>query len=86
MHVPKVPIVSWKKVSKLLESLGYAFIRQEGSHKRYRIDNSRDPQADGVTLPAHDPVHVKTLGRILKTIEHQTGIPKNRLVEMLNEL
>lgn len=84
--MPKVPVVSWKRVARLLERLGYVLVRQEGSHKRYQIKNSKDPQTDGVTLPAHDPVHIKTLNRILKTIEIQTGVPKTELVEMLNKL
>jgi predicted RNA binding protein YcfA (HicA-like mRNA interferase family) len=84
--VPKVPPVSWKKVTKLLEKLGYELIRQEGSHKRYHIKNSKDPHTDGVTIPAHDPIHIKTLNRILKTIEAQTGIAKIELVEMLKKL
>jgi predicted RNA binding protein YcfA (HicA-like mRNA interferase family) len=84
--VPRVPVVSWKKVAKLLESLGYEFSRQEGSHKRYRIKISNDPQMDGVTLPAHNTIHVKTLNRILRTIERQTGIPKKKLIELLGKI
>jgi predicted RNA binding protein YcfA (HicA-like mRNA interferase family) len=75
-----------KKVAKLLESLGYEYVRQEGSHIRYRLNNTKDPLSDGVTVPAHDPVHIKTINRILKTIELQTGIPKRKLIEMPNNI
>lgn len=82
--MPKAPVVSWVKVAKLLEQLGYRLVRQEGSHKGFELEQGTGSLAgNAVTVPEKDPVLIKTLNRILKTVEAQTGVPKKQLIEML---
>jgi hypothetical protein len=48
---------------------------------------SKDPLANAVTIPEKNPVHPKTLDRILKTISSETGISKEvKLKDKVREL
>jgi predicted RNA binding protein YcfA (HicA-like mRNA interferase family) len=43
-----VPVLKPREVSRILESLGFAEVRQRGSHKQYRHADGR-----GTTVPFH---------------------------------
>jgi predicted RNA binding protein YcfA (HicA-like mRNA interferase family) len=43
-----VPVLKPREVSRILENLGFAEVRQRGSHKQYRHADGR-----GTTVPFH---------------------------------
>ena len=46
--MPPLPVIDAKTFIKFLESLGFYFVRQKGSHVRYKHDDGR-----AVTVPIH---------------------------------
>ena len=46
--MPPLPVIDAKTFIKFLESLGFYFVRQKGSHARYKHDDGR-----AVTVPIH---------------------------------
>jgi predicted RNA binding protein YcfA (HicA-like mRNA interferase family) len=46
--MPKQPILKPREVCRILESLGFALVRQRGSHMQYR-----HPAGRGTTVPNH---------------------------------
>ena len=44
----KLPVLKPREVSRILETLGFALVRQRGSHMQYRHADSR-----GTTVPNH---------------------------------
>ncbi len=65
----------------MLESIGYSFLRQTGSHAR--MGKQCETGIQPVTVPLHNELNVKTLNVLLNDISAQTGIPKEILLEML---
>ena len=71
--------VSGDRLIHVLTGLGYAVIRQRGSHARLRHDG---PPAHMITIPRHNPLKTGTLHGILlevaqarsTTIESLTGL------------
>ncbi|WP_292392268.1 type II toxin-antitoxin system HicA family toxin [Methanoculleus sp. UBA303] len=64
------PVVSGLAVIKLLESLGYSYVRQHGSHVQMaRLDKNDAPP---VTVPLHNEVSVGTLYVILDIVSEAT--------------
>jgi len=71
--------VSGDRLIHVLTGLGYAVIRQKGSHVRLRHDG---PPAHMITIPRHSPLKTGTLHGILlevaqarsTTIESLTGL------------
>lgn len=59
----RLPRVSARKVIKILEELGFALVRQSGSHKIYR-----NKEGKRVTVPFHSGkiIHPKVLRSILR--------------------
>ena len=72
--------VSGKQLVRMLERLGYLVVRQKGSHVRL---HHAGPSQHTVTVPLHDPVKTGTLHGILSDVAGNTGIPLERLVELL---
>ena len=68
----RMPSVSGREVIAALERIGYAVVRQRGSHVRMRHPN--DPSRQPVTIPLHRAVKTGTLHAILRdanlTVEH----------------
>jgi len=59
--MPKLPILEPKGIIRILESSGFRFVRQKGSHRIYVRDNLR------VTVPYHNKnLKPKTLKHIIK--------------------
>lgn len=79
--MPPLPQVSGTELVRLLERLGYEFIRQRGSHARYRLQTSLGTH--NITVPMHRVVAKGTLNDILNKVSLWTGIPKNELINRL---
>lgn len=71
--MPKLPCVSGKEAVKALSRLGFAFVRQKGSHSILRRGNS------GCVVPMHDEICQGTLRGILK----QAGVSEDAFRDSL---
>jgi predicted RNA binding protein YcfA (HicA-like mRNA interferase family) len=71
--MPKLPHVSGKEAVKALERLGFAQVRQKGSHLILR----RGPT--GCVVPLHREIKVGTLSGILK----QAGVTAEEFIGAL---
>ena len=78
---PQLPQVSGRELALLLEDLGYTFIRQRGSHARYRLTSPLCTH--NVTVPMHRVIAKGTLNDILNRVSLCTGVPKVELVERI---
>ena len=82
--MPKLPVVSYKELLKLLTRLGYVVDRQRGSHIRLK---KRLPQGQhSITVPAHKEIAKGTLNDILEKVSIYVQTSKERLIELLNQL
>ena len=63
--MPKPPVLKPREISRILESLGFALVRQRGSHMQYRHTDGR-----GTTVPNHQGRDVSPvlLRQIIKDI------------------
>ncbi|HEX6367292.1 MAG TPA: type II toxin-antitoxin system HicA family toxin [Longimicrobium sp.] len=79
MKVPR-DLDARKLVNALKARLGYELTRQEGSHMRLTTQqNGRH----SVTIPAHNPVKVGTLARILDQVAGHFNISRGELLTLL---
>lgn len=64
--MPKLPRLTAKQISTVLEKSGFVLVRQSGSHKIYKNEASKR-----VTVPFHDNkiLHPKVLKSILRDAE-----------------
>jgi predicted RNA binding protein YcfA (HicA-like mRNA interferase family) len=65
---------------KALQRIGYAPVRQTGSHVRLRCGGA-DPHS--ITVPNHSPLKLGTLSAILWDIAHRRGISRQQLLDEL---
>jgi predicted RNA binding protein YcfA (HicA-like mRNA interferase family) len=73
---PKLPSLKSKEVIKVLEKLGFVFVRQKGSHRIY-VKGSI-----GITIP----YHTKDLKKgTLKAIIKQTGLSVEEFLKLLRD-
>lgn len=79
--MPRLPQVSGAELAHLLEDLGYEFVRQRGSHARYRFVSPAGTHF--VTVPMHLVIAKGTLNDILSSISVWTGVAKDELIERL---
>ncbi len=68
--MPKLPVLSGQEIVKLLERLGFAQVRQRGSHVVMRR------AASGCVVPLHKEVKSGTLAGILR----QAGVTPDELI------
>ncbi len=68
--MPKLPVLSGAEVIKALEQLGFAQIRQRGSHVVMRRGGA------GTVVPLHREVKTGTLGGILR----QAGVTQDEFL------
>ena len=54
--------------------------RQTGSHMRLTVDS---PSQHHITIPAHDPLKIGTLGAILAEVAAHLGIERDELLRRL---
>ena len=71
--MPKLPHVSGKEAVKALERLGFAQVRQKGSHVILRRGTT------GCVVPLHREIKVGTLSGVLK----QAGVSTDEFVSAL---
>ena len=64
-------VLSWRQVCRILERHGFVFLRQRGSHMRYR--GYLDGKAMNVSVPRHSELRPGTLNRIIE----QSGLPRD---------
>ena len=75
--MPPLPIIDAKDFIKFLLSKGFIFIRQKGSHKRYK-----HPDGRAITVPVHGKTNLKR--GLLKGILNELNISVDELVDFLN--
>jgi predicted RNA binding protein YcfA (HicA-like mRNA interferase family) len=63
-----------------LARLGYAAVRQVGSHVRLTTPMKGEHH---VTIPMHDPIKPGTLNNILKDIASHHGLSRDDLLQLL---
>jgi len=84
--MPKLPVVSWKDVIKLLIKLGYDFKRHgKGDHMIYSFDSPKNG-AGMVSVPRHTEIDPGTLKAILEIVSDHTGLSTAELKEMLRNV
>jgi predicted RNA binding protein YcfA (HicA-like mRNA interferase family) len=80
--MPRMPRnVSHKKLLTLLGKYGYTITRQTGSHIRLKSDLMGYEHS--ITIPAHSPIKIGTLNKILTDVAAYLKIQKEKLVENL---
>ena len=79
--MPPLPQVSGAEVARLLQNLGYQFVRQRGSHARYFLTTPLGTHK--ITIPMHRVVAKGTLSDILSQVSMWTGVPKDELIKRL---
>lgn len=72
--------VSGDHLIRMLERLGYANLRQKGSHVRLRHPG---PPAHTITVPLHNPLKTGTLHGILAEVAQMRSITVESLVALL---
>lgn len=76
--MPPLPIISAKEFIKFLQFKGFEFIRQKGSHQRYKHQDGR-----AITVPIHGK---DTLKRgLLNGILNELNIDVTELVDFLGK-
>ena len=80
----RLPVVSGGQLVRLLERLGYEFIRQRGSHIRMRKDTTLGEHS--ITIPAHREIATGTLNDILNQVGLWNNVPKEQLIETIRGL
>lgn len=71
--VSKVPVLKPREVEKLLFALGFAVVRQRGSHKQYR-----HPDGRATTVPHHAGRDISPI--LLRQIARDIGITIDELI------
>ncbi len=63
----KVPSENYDRIVAALNRLGFAVVRQRGSH--IRLEKRLPDRTIRITVPAHRPVKRSTLAKLLKQAE-----------------
>jgi len=71
--MPKLPVVSGRKLIKAMKKLGFVIVRQNGSHVFLQRGQ------DTTVVPLHDPLKKGTLSKILK----QSNVTLEELLDIL---
>lgn len=77
----KLPVVSGKKLIKMLTRLDYEVTRQRGSHVRLRKVTKIGEHK--ITVPDHKEIAKGTLNDILSKVSLWNGISKEGLIRLL---
>ena len=72
--------LSGKDLAQALSKLGYQVTNQTGSH--LRLTTWRDGEHH-VTIPAHDPLRIGTLGAILRDLGDHHHLRRDELLKKL---
>ncbi|MHA1543302.1 MAG: type II toxin-antitoxin system HicA family toxin [Candidatus Hodarchaeales archaeon] len=79
--MPKLPVVSGKKLLKILSKLGYQVVRQKGSH--VSLLKKSEAGEHHITIVMHKEIAKGTLNDILTKIAIWNNISKVKLIDML---
>lgn len=74
--MPKLPVLSGKKVIAVLEKNGFKVIRQKGSH--VSLQKISEKSKFNVVVPLHNELAIGTLMSIIK----QTGYSKEEFINL----
>lgn len=66
-------------VAKRLEKLGFETVRQKGSH----IVLKHGETQESITVPAHKPLKLGTLSKVISDVAEITGLPKDQIIEKI---
>ncbi len=80
----RLPVVSGKKLLKMLHKIGYVTIRQRGSH--IRMEKVTPLGKHKITIPYHKEIAKGTLNDILTKVSMWNSIPKKKLIEMIKNI
>lgn len=72
--------ISGMELIAALGRLGYARVRQEGSHIRLRTDENGEHH---ITVPNHSSIKIGTLNSLLKAVATHLGIGRSELIARL---
>jgi len=72
--------VSADRVIRALEGVGYAMIREKGSHARLRHEG---PPAHAITVPMHNPLKTGTLHGILSEVAQKRSMTIESIIHLL---
>ena len=72
--------VSGQRLIRALEKLGYAVIRQKGSH--VRLFHQAAP-VHSISVPLHDPLKIGTFHGILDEVARAQGISIQDILDLL---
>jgi len=76
--MPPLPVISAKELIKFLQSKGFEFVRQKGSHQRYK-----HPDGRAITVPVHGKTNLKR--GLLNGILNELNINVEELIEFLGK-
>lgn len=79
-----LPVVSGKKLIKVLQKMGYQIIRQKGSHIQMRLNSDNGEHT--ITVPLHDEIAIGTLNDIIGKVSLWTGINKPTILELIKTI
>jgi predicted RNA binding protein YcfA (HicA-like mRNA interferase family) len=72
--------ISAQRLIRALEKLGYAVIRQKGSHVRLLHDAA---PVHSISVPMHDPLKIGTFHGILAEVARAQSISVQDIVDLL---
>jgi predicted RNA binding protein YcfA (HicA-like mRNA interferase family) len=76
--MPPLPVISARELIKFLLSKGFEFVRQKGSHQRYKHSDGR-----AVTIPVHGKDDLKR--GLLNGILNELNIDAEELINFLEK-
>jgi len=82
--MPKLPVVSYKQLIKLLREFGYEIDHQRGSH--IRLKKQLHSGHHSITVPAHKEIAKGTLNDIIDRVSHYVNLSKEQLIENLRNI
>jgi len=82
--MPKLPVVSYKQLIKLLKQYGYEIDHQRGSH--IRLKKQLPSGHHSITVPAHKEIAKGTLNDILDKVSHYVNLSKEQLIDNLRDI
>ena len=80
--MPKLPVVSGRKLARSLIRFGYEEVSQRGSHLKLRRMTAQGEHV--VTIPMHAEIARGTLNDILKSVASRNNISRDALLEELD--
>jgi predicted RNA binding protein YcfA (HicA-like mRNA interferase family) len=75
--------IDYDKLIKLLNRCGYIITRQTGSHVRMTRNATEKLPEHHITIPAHSPIRIGTLSRILNDVAEHLGINRDKLLQKI---